>query len=149
MQLKKNEKRMLIFLGIIVVVFLIMQLKGKKDSSKSVPKTKNIASSVNGKRNESSTVASPEKEYIRIDYKEWGRNPFEDRSRTIEQTYVEIKSSLSLKGILWKKGKPFAIINDQILAEGESKGGIRVISISNNKVVCSTKGRTFTLEWKG
>lgn len=146
MQLKKSEKRMLLFLGIVAGAALIFQFTGKKDAATS-SKIKSViaATGSDSKDNVSRVPSSGEL----ADYSQWGRNPFEDVQKSSELTYTEIKTTLHLKGILWRQGKPFALINDHILAEGETEGGIRIVSITNSTVVCQSHGRTFTLEWKG
>lgn len=150
MQLKKSEKRMLIFLGVVVVAGIIMQVTNKKEPSRRSSSNSKVLSV--GKKGDDEAERSVEKKLTKTEYESWGRNPFESRAwqkEKIFDEYAEMKASLNLKGILWKQGKPYALINDHILAEGETEEGIRVISITNNTVICQAHGRTFTLEWKG
>lgn len=150
MQLKKSEQRMLIILSAVIVAGLIYQLTNKKEKPKTIITSKSISSVNKSVNSEKSPITS----HIKTDHREnqydhWGKNPFDVFSRGKEKTYSELKSSLNLKGILWKQGKPYAIINDYILTTGGVEGGIRVVSITENRVVCQFQGSTFTLEWKG
>jgi hypothetical protein len=52
-----------------------------------------------------------------------------------------------LKGLFWKEGKAFALIDDMVIGEGEEDGGVRVERIEGTEVLCRRGSRSFTLHW--
>jgi hypothetical protein len=53
----------------------------------------------------------------------------------------------NLEGIVWDKQKPLAMINNQIIAEGEEVGGYLVTKIHKNSIEVKKGTRTFTLKY--
>ncbi len=154
MALKKSEKRLLLILSAVVLVFLINQLisngKKKNGAQKSgiTAKVEKIIPSL-----KSETVRAEKKEVAKknVEYDSWGKDPFMIQRVSIQQAAeaASIDSSLQLKGIIRKGQNVYALINDQIISVGEEKDGIRVESIEGKEVVCVKNGVRITLQWKG
>ena len=149
MQLKKSEKRMLIVLGVVVAVAVPFQLLTGRKKPAVVQKTREqISETVSrvGLGPVPSRTAGRPLAAERFD--SWGRDPF--ASPEIEREKIAAQRAaarLVLKGIFWTDGKPFAMINDVVLSEGEEKKGIRVERIEGRKVVCRRGGQTANLQW--
>lgn len=167
MALKKGEKRLLIVLGIVVVVVIIIQFLPKKEDKKPTPKTKatqtlttpNDAISTSITQTTNNIKPQPaDKNENREMYETWGKNPF------IVSTKIEKKKEVTTEavagstrtlpedehkflGIFKALGKEYALIDDLILAEGETEEGIEVLSIEDNMVICRKQGRQFILYW--
>lgn len=77
----------------------------------------------------------------------WGRDPFglPKPQKTGEEQKTP-SAALHLGGIIWDEKKPCAIINDEILARGDTIGGFKVVEISRNKVVLDNGTEKLTLE---
>jgi len=157
--LKKSEKILLIVMGAVVIIFILTRFTGKSDkkSPRKQPSTvnrvtsniENIASKVVGTQQQKSI--SP----LKKQYDSWDRDPFQPivtvrKQRQIESLKLEdISKKYSLKGFFHSEGeKSYVMINDEILAEGEEKDGLRIEDIQENRVLCTYRGRSFTLEWK-
>jgi hypothetical protein len=70
----------------------------------------------------------------------WGSDPF-----VRDWVMVNELAELSLKAITLGGDKPYALINDQILEEGDQISGKRIIKIESDKVILEQGGRTFNL----
>lgn len=79
-----------------------------------------------------------------LHYDSWGRDPFS--TPELEKRKAGA-SSLNLKGMFWMDGKPYVLINDVVLSEGEEKKGIKVNRIDGKKVYCTRGGQSITLQW--
>lgn len=62
-------------------------------------------------------------------YPGWGRNPFVFSS-AVSQDFI-------LGGILWDVNKPAAIINGEVVAQGDSVGSCVVVDIQPDRVILS------------
>lgn len=70
----------------------------------------------------------------------WGSDPF-----VRDWMLVNELASLSLKAITLGGDQSYALINDQILQEGDEISGKRIVRIESDKVTLEQGGRTFTL----
>jgi hypothetical protein len=70
----------------------------------------------------------------------WGTDPF-----VRDWVMVNELANLSLKAITLGGERPYALINDQILQEGDEISGKRIVTIESDKVTLEQGGRTFTL----
>lgn len=70
----------------------------------------------------------------------WGSDPF-----VRDWMLVNELANLSLKAITLGGDQSYALINDQILQEGDEISGKRIVSIESDKVTLEQGGRTFTL----
>lgn len=70
----------------------------------------------------------------------WGNDPF-----VRDWVLVNELASLSLRAITLGGEKPYVLINDQILEEGDQISGKRIVKIECDRVVLEQGGRTFNL----
>lgn len=70
----------------------------------------------------------------------WGTDPF-----VRDWIMINELSNLSLKAITMGGDRAYALINDQILEEGDQISGKRIAKIESDKVTLEQGGRTFTL----
>ena len=161
MKLKKNEKRLLIALGIVLIIVVIFQLVTKKKKTKPPAPTakvvqvpQNAVSSTVVTSNKP-PVASSEKKVI---YDTWGDDPFlisfepkEKVKATSQETGgSQTKESLpehKFLGVFKALGNKYALIDDLVIVEGGAEEGIEVLRVEDDKVIYREKGRTFTLYW--
>lgn len=74
----------------------------------------------------------------------WVRDPFRfPPKKEIEKTDVE---KLNLTGIIYDEGSPIAVINDEIVHEGDEIEGVKVIKIESERVLLEKDGKPYTLE---
>ena len=152
MTLKKSEKRLIIILGIFLFAFLFDRfiLSPGKDNETAPPTdTVDFQASNNQKlQMEMAALAKKVKKSTSKDvkYDAWGRDPFNTPKSS--STVGKKRRKIELKGIFWKNGKGYVLINSYILREGEEKGGIKVEKIESEKVTCRSEGRSFTLQWR-
>ena len=59
---------------------------------------------------------------------------------------VKIAGNTELKGITWDSAKPFAIIGNKVVIEGDSIDGKKVIKINKDSVVLEEAGREIILK---
>jgi hypothetical protein len=165
MKLKKNEKRLLIALGVVLIIVVIFQLVTKEKKAKPTPaptKTENVPKDAVSslatqpvQKNIEPLSNKPEEKKI---FDTWGDNPFlvsfeqkktlrsETSSATTTQTTVS-RPKHKFLGIFVALGKKYALIDDLVIAEGEVEEGIEVLDIQENMVMCREQGRNFTLYW--
>jgi hypothetical protein len=155
MALVKREKILLGVCGVVVVgamlyQFVIYPASQEKTSPKpenSKPQTVSIPAT----NTQLAAPPSPVQNTVTPlkQYDSWGRDPF-TYSKTLNaapSTSVSVrKEKHKLRGILWKQGKAFVVIDDKVLAEGEEENGLKVERINKTAAVCREGGRTFTLE---
>lgn len=73
----------------------------------------------------------------------WGRDPF---------VLGEVKSEkkgptrLVLNGIIWDEKNPYAIINDEVVAKGDTIDGNTVIEVRRDSVILDSGTEQFTLK---
>ncbi len=77
---------------------------------------------------------------VRSEYTSWGRDPF------FAGQVSGPSSSLSLQGIVMDPLSPFAIINGEIVKEGETIGGATVVLIQKAKVILKKGKEEIVLE---
>jgi hypothetical protein len=70
----------------------------------------------------------------------WGGDPF-----VRDWIMVNELANLSLKAITLGGERAYALINNQILEEGDQISGKRIVKIESDKVTLEQGGRTFTL----
>ncbi|MEO0082016.1 MAG: hypothetical protein ABIL25_06970 [candidate division WOR-3 bacterium] len=70
----------------------------------------------------------------------WGSDPF-----VRDWVLVNELAELSLKAITMGGERAYALINDQILEEGDQISGKRIVKIEADKVILEQGGRTFNL----
>ncbi len=70
----------------------------------------------------------------------WGSDPF-----VRDWMLINELAALSLRAITLGGDKPYALINDQILEEGDQIAGKRIVKIEKDRVVLEQGGRTFNL----
>lgn len=70
----------------------------------------------------------------------WGSDPF-----VRDWIMVNELANLSLKAVTLGGDRAYALINDQILEEGDQISGKRIVRIESDKVTLEQGGRTFTL----
>jgi hypothetical protein len=146
MALKKSEKKMLIALGVILAIVVPYQFLTKKKNPAIVNKAVNTISKTVDKITGENASPQTEKKTLPVRrYDSWGRDPFAD-IRVANQRASE-NARPKLKGILWMNGKPYVMIDDVVLEEGQEKKGIKIEKIDGRKVFCRKRGQPFTLQW--
>jgi hypothetical protein len=129
------------------VIYPASQKKTSPDPEKPKPQTV----SVSAPNTQLAAAPSPVQNAVTPvkQYDSWGRDPF-TYSKTLNaapSTSVSVrKEKRKLRGILWKQGKVFVVIDDIVLAEGEEEKGLKVERIDGTAAVCREGGRTFTLK---
>lgn len=151
MALKKSEKRLLILLGIVAIVFIVDRFllspgsDEPAESESTVTRIQAASTLLSGGSAESTATSRP-----RTQFSTWGRDPFSATRRigiaSSEAGGASVKHRL--KGLFWKEGKAFALIDDLVIGEGEEDNGLRVDKIEGNEVRCRQGSRTFTLHWR-
>jgi hypothetical protein len=153
MQLKKSEKRMLMLLIPTVIIAAVVMLMPSKKS-----KVKKAVAATTGKLTQSvakltGSVADTRKSAVdTLHFASWGeRDPFSKPQYT---PYPSKRGDgegpgLRVKGIVWMQGRPYVLINDQVLGVGEEKRGLRVERIEGKKIICRKGGKMITLTWSG
>jgi hypothetical protein len=163
MALKKSEKRLLMILGMAVAFFLLDRFvlssgskkpaKGKSTVSKaSVLGTAAVA----GGSGSTVSVQPTKSDTAPKVYEGWGRDPFVlpgsvTGAGTTSASKAKSESQPvlpKLKGMFWKEGRAYVLIDDAVLGEGEEKKGIRVEKINGMEVLCRQGNRQFTLHWR-
>lgn len=72
------------------------------------------------------------------------RDPF---TRQKQLTSRLGSSDLVLSGIIWEEEKPIALINDQLLMEGEAIGDFKVVKIMRDEVILARGAERFILKF--
>lgn len=163
MNISKREKIMVIAAGGVFVIALVYQFvlyPGTQKKSK--PSRKPTAQRQTQQTPAGATAKSPQQSKTEKsasaniqNYDSWGRDPFSVKmirsgsSWSDAETAKKRKPSHTLKAIFWKQGKPYVLIDDDIiLAEGENKSGITILRIENDRVVYRQGGRSYSLYLK-
>lgn len=167
MALKKSEKRMLIILGIVVVIVIIFQIASSGDdkqtnttsSKPSIRKAVNAPDkAVSSSVTQAQVTQSSQTFEERKTFDSWGDNPFSTSSRqkrkkrsystdTTRTTAKKTQPKHKFLGIFVAQGNKYALIDDLVIAEGQTKEGIKVVKIEGNSVTCIEKGKKFSLYW--
>lgn len=74
-----------------------------------------------------------------------GKNPFSKTPSDVDK-YRFATGGLSLSGIFYDEKRPLAIINEQVVAEGDMLGDKRIIKISQNEVILRDKEKEYRLK---
>jgi hypothetical protein len=175
MALKKSEKKMLIFLGVVVVgagiyQFVIFPGQQKKEQAE-VMQQRQAAARTEPVRSQPQLVqraAAPEIDLPVQIPEDWGKDPFRveetRRTRPVETSQIRRQPETAvsrpspaeprpqieikppaLQGIFHTNAKTLALIDGMLLSEGEEKEGIALIEIRENEVICRKNNRIFTL----
>jgi len=167
--LKKNEKLMLAVIGVMIIVFIVMDpyyfiyRKPPEDTPPAAVagKTPNgaatvaptaavaptqaastpVASAVGG----AGAGGTPRIKREPMPFANWGRDPFLQIHRGAED--VTALSTLKLGGISVRGTDRYALINSQITHIGDAVGGLTVARIEKDFVLLTRGGQTYTLTW--
>ena len=139
-----RQKKMTIMVGVLSVVFagvLFISLGGLGQSSKT---NKDKSSS-----SETSTQLSSDQKSLQWHspqpMPEQLRNPMDVMVTKVTNEQGSTRSGeLIVKGIVFSKTRPTAIINDKILAQGESFDGVSVVKIDKDSVEFEKNGQRWT-----
>ncbi|MBN2414448.1 hypothetical protein JXO52_01330 [bacterium] len=159
MALKKSEKRMLVFLGIVVVgaavyQFVIYPASQEKPPEKPAGQTAQQGAQP-GAPALNQTAAVPATGPVERKYREWKRDPFYARPVAVAASRgggtksapkAPVVKTPVLSGILRNADGARAIIDNTVLAVGETKNGIHLVEIDGSTVICTKGNRTFTLQ---
>jgi len=168
--LKKSEKIMLAGIGVMIVVFIVMDpyyfIYRKPPVVESAPATGAAGASAKSatqaatpatpapagnQRGAVSAVVAPappvDKRPKRepIQFSQWGRDPFLQLRRGVEET--SSINSLKLGGISVTGKDRYALINSQIMHTGDVIQGMTIARIEKEFVLLTHGGRTYTLTW--
>lgn len=163
--LKKSERNMLIGVGISVAVFLIVDpyyLWRKKPSpppaeGQSKPAQTAGVSSPGGTpipTSPTSTAPTPARPlgnrptFQRKEFAEWGRDPFL-QTRVQYDAQQLVTTQFKLSGISMRGDNRYALINNQIVREGEQIGPFLVQSIRSDRVILTHQDRVYVLTMGG
>jgi len=159
--LKKSEKRLLYVLVVVVAVFLIDRFvlsAGEEEPSDvtqvkaQTPKTSNIGVSPTSIVSGNNVITAAVQKAKQFDT--WGRDPFtivKPKTRVAVSPVRKQKKTKqlpTLKGIFWKRGKAFVLLDDMVLTEGEEMSGLKIEKIEGMEVLCSQDNQSFTLYWR-
>jgi len=164
--LKKSEKLMLAGIGVMIIVFIVMdpyyfiyrtppveeEVPVKGAVGAGAPALTPSATPAGNQRAASgapaaAAVAPPDNRPKRepIQFSQWGRDPFLQVRRGAEETSAF--SRLSLGGISVTGKDRYALINSQIMHTGDVIEGMTVARIEKEFVLLTHGGRTYTLTW--
>ncbi len=131
--MKRNKIVLLIFLGVAVIVSLTHGIF--ISSRKNIPRQSKVELSVD-RESPSGTRRGASK------FTSWPRNPFVPK---LKEAKVEVR--IVLNGIVWDAHKPVAMINDKVLAAGESfNDKITVVQIKPDRVILNNGESDFELK---
>ena len=157
MALAKRERTLLIVCAVILVgagiyQFVLYPASQKKNAPS--PGQTSVPQNVTAAKPNVAAASEPSAQkavVVSKVYEDWGRDPF-SYSKTLDavvrKSVSKPKINRHLRGILWKEGKTYVIIDDLILGEGDEENGLKVERIEGSTVVCRENGRTFTLQLK-
>lgn len=173
--LKKNEKLMLAGIGVMIIVFIAMDPyyfiyrkppveepaappAGAKPTGLPPPAAQspavanaaatvaNVAGKVTGQLAAVITGAEQSKpKRERIPFTNWVRDPFAQSMRSLDDQLSV--STLKLGGISVRGGVKYALINSQVMREGDMIGGLTLSKIEKDRVLLSKGSISYTLTW--
>ena len=79
-------------------------------------------------------------------YHKGRRDPFVIPVKTKEKSLPVQPPKLVLKGIAWDKTEPLALINGQVVKEGNTIGGARILKIDFDRVTVRYRGNKFVFK---
>ncbi|MFC1808989.1 hypothetical protein ACFL3D_02560 [Candidatus Omnitrophota bacterium] len=138
----KREKFIGICMLSIILVWLFMFLTKDEDTKKpittAVKKIRKNTSQARGKKEKEALDLKKIKENIESKlrsqkYTEM-RSPFTKIERAKKPKAFDV-SQLSLMGVFFEQGVPFAVINEMVLREGDAVGECTVENIEQNRVI--------------
>lgn len=140
-----RQKKMTIMVGVLSVVFagvLFISLGGLGQSSAKAADEKDVPQTSSAVQTGQETLQwhSPQPMPEQL------RDPMTPGLKKVGQQEQSTAGSdqVVVKGIVFSKTRPTAIINDQIMAQGESINGITVVTISKEKVEFESNGQRWT-----
>jgi hypothetical protein len=141
MEINKSQKRLLIFLAIVVAFFIIDVINNPETYSKfysGSSKKQKVA-----EKTENTEITKTKAEVtFQAALSNWGTNPFyivpkRSTSFRTQETVQVVEVKLVLQATNADGENSFALINDKIVKTGEMVAGYTVISISKTRVVLS------------
>ena len=132
-----------ILILVMVRLFKIVESRKKKNTSVTVATQVMPVSQPQAKLVQASAPAAaiqlqkPEEEDA-----VWGRDPFSGKIYSAASKGV----NLELKGILWDEKSPSALIEGEIVKEGDTIGQYTVIKINKDRVILSDGTKNFELK---
>jgi hypothetical protein len=127
-------------LSLCILVLFLVGYEGKKKEKAEVKKTQEAASVEKKVR-----LGQKEKDFSGLLDKLKQKNPF-SKDHLATDKYKFTSGTLTLSGILYEAKRPLAIINEQVVAEGEMVGDKQVIKITHNEVILKDKDREYRLK---
>jgi hypothetical protein len=166
-----DKKKLFLLLGlglVIIIIYKSMVLSPPAPPPDTQPIDAETESGVGGPMVEEKASPMAEdvlpKEKIESAGQYWGRDPFIGDTNGEEQQpgtsvvapkpAVNEEAALVLSGIAWSKNKAVAIINGQVVREGDllpvkGKKIYKVITILKNRVILQDQDKTITLRVRG
>lgn len=151
--LNKSQKRLFVVLALVASYAVYDLATGKPKQVKSA--VENTSSSETTKPEQASLTGASGQTSIPVNFpiSEWRRDPFrkqkeitsQNLNKAIESLLVSKPGNLHLTAISKKGNKSYALINEQILTEGEALNGYRVVAIQANQVILRKNDFSFTL----
>jgi len=157
--LKKSEKMMLVGIGIMVIVFIIMdpyyfiyrtppvEEVAAPPGKAAAPAAQAVVPPKGGAKGAvaGGNLAEAAPKRPRTEFAEWSRDPFMQVRRSADET--SSINSLKLEGISVRGKDRYALINSQIMHPGNIIEGMTVVRIEKDFVLLTHGGRTYTLTW--
>lgn len=140
MKLQKNQKRMIVILGIVISYAIFDIITNWEKYNKYYFSSDEIKPTLVTPK----TVKKlPDRGFTEVQKLTWKRDPFTEINQKepvrIKKT-VHMDTKLELKAITNDAQSAFVMINDAILMEGETIAGYQVDKIYKNKVKLSKQG---------
>jgi len=158
MALTKRDKRSLMILGgFLVLVVLYFVIFGSGDKKPPASQASNPIMNTGGAKAGTAVAVQPNsagKPPEAVVYKDWGRDPFNSKVKVERKEAQKAKARaksvpvLKVQAIFWREGKPFVLVNDEVMGEGQQSNGIRIEKIESDKVQYRRGGRTYTALWR-
>ncbi len=162
MALKKKEKLLLSVLIIIGSYYVIDTFvlsddkKGVTKKGKKIERVeKNLPNKLKDAKADFEKFFNPDIRRVLIEQEmdpkllsQWQRDPFLGAftSDILDSMQQKDPDFFVLKGISWRGNIATVIINDEIYKKGETKNGVRVLSVYKDKVEMSFEGKKTTLK---
>jgi len=155
--LKKKEK---MYLGLVVVSAVVFVVWGplklvknppftepSVDTTKAVKKEKAVTKAPAAATPGATPQAAPLRAVERVKFEGWGRDPFLQEQRYLEQ--AKSLDSFRVSGVSLRGSDRYALINGAIVRVGETIEGMRVLAIDKDRVRLGRDGREWTLRVGG
>jgi len=150
------ESKKIAILGVLILILTIVLLNNlssakkkkmqeqsaKAQAIKTQSVTSAVGSSVSQAAKSASVVEQIQRQPERLKNLYWDKDPFYPRTSKITSR----QGGLFLKGISFSdSGSSFAVINDEILQEGDKIGEWKIIKIQEKQVILEKNGQQFIL----